>query len=557
MKDFIIIDDKKIKIKEGDNLLKVLLANDFKIPSLCYHSDLKTKSSCRLCVVKIKGQKDLRLSCSISVKSGMEIKTDSTQIQKLRKINLEILFSRHCKECYDCVWNEKCVLLDLAKEYNIKISSFNNKKKKYNSYIFESVLEYDSSKCIDCGNCIEVCDKQGIGFWKMKKKGKINKVFPSTNFKKDCVYCGQCILHCPAGAFESVGEFENIEKPFLEKNKKIIFQIAPSVKISIGEEFGFSPGQLKIANLISSLKQLGADYVFDTSTGADFTTIEEAKEFQERLNNNGIFPMITSCCPSWVKFIEFYYPELISNFTSVRSPHIILGGLIKTYWAQKNKIDPREIVVVSIMPCISKKYEINRAELKINDIKPVDYVLTVREIARLIKKKKIDFNKIIKGDFDLPFGNPSEAGIIYGKSGGVMISAIREFIDKNILFKNNNLGINEAKINLNEKEIKLAVVSGLGNAKEMIDSGNYKKYHYIEVMACLGGCIGGGGQPIPSNNKIKLKRKIGLSLVGKSKFKKASENNEVTTAYQEFLKLKEKNKLICHTKYSKKDKYIC
>ncbi len=556
----ITIDNKKIKTVVGKTVLEVAIENNIDIPNFCFHPDLKIKGGCRLCMVEI--NKELVASCTVFVEDKMSIKTNSSQIRRAIKTNLELIFAQHCEKCHDCVWGLHCKLLDLAMKYKVNINKFFDRKIKYPTYSFNNCLEFDSSKCIDCLNCVEVCQNQGISFLENRNKGHLHEVFPTENKKIDCVYCGQCIIHCPAGAFESIGEFEKIEKPFLEKEKIKIVQIAPAVRASIGEEFNYPYSSLTMGKIVSCLKKIGADYVFDVPAGADFTTIEESKEFIERLNKKTKLPMITSCCPSWVKFVEFYHPELIPNLTSVRSPHIIMGGLIKNYWAKKNKVDPEKISVISIMPCISKKYEISRKELKIENLFPVDYVLTTRELSRLIKKRKIDLKKIEPLKLDNPFGNPSGSGVFYGSSGGVMESALK-MANKTMTNKKNlkvnfkemkgNPGIKEGKIKIKNKNLKVLIINGLGNFKKV--SKNMKKYDYIEVMACPGGCIGGGGQTIPSNNKIKKERaKILYSIKSKSKIRLADDNPSVQKTYKEFLNNEKTIKKICHTKYKKINK---
>jgi len=565
----IIIDNKKIISQEGKTILEVAKENNIEIPTLCYHPDLKVKANCRICVVEIKGKKGLFPACATKIEEGMEIFTNSEKVRRARKINLELIFSQHCEECIDCVYNFNCQLLRLAKEYKVEISRFKDRKRNYPVYNFSNCLIFDSSKCIDCRNCVEVCKNQGVGFLEIKEKGHLFQVVPSKDPHKDCVFCGQCLLHCPAGAFEGESEFEEIRAPFSEKGKILIFQFAPAIRVTIGEEFGFQLGEDVTKRLVSAIKKLGADLVFDTCVGADFTSLEEGEELIERLEKKERLPMFTSCCPSWVKFVEFYHPELIPNLARVRSPHIILGGLIKTFWAEKEKIDPKKIVVVSIMPCISKKYEIKREELKINGIAPVDYVLTTRELARLFKEEKIDLKKIEEREPDLPLGFPSGAGIIYGTSGGVMESALR-YVGKKLAFKKKNIkielkqirgkeGIREAEIKIVDKKIKIAILSGLGKTKEIIKEikENPSSYDYIEVMACPGGCIGGGGQPLPTNFEIRKKRGRSLYKIdSRSKIRLPDENPVVKEVYEKFFTSKEKVKSICYTKFFPKKREV-
>ena len=557
----IIINKKNIKCFKGQNVLEVAQENKIDIPSLCYHSDLEIKANCRLCVVEVKKEKGLFTACSLKVRPGMEIITDSAEINKARKINLELVFAQHCEECNDCVWRYNCRMLDLAKRYKVDITRFFDRKKSYPVHQFGPSLIFDSSKCIDCRNCVDVCHQQGIDYLEIKEKGDLFQIIPSKDKNKDCIYCGQCIIHCPAGAFEGVGEFQDVEKPLLEKDKVVVFQFAPSIRTSIGEEFNFPLGSVVTEKLTGAIKKLNVDKVFDVSVGADFTTIEEAEELIERIKENKNLPMFTSCCPGWVKFVEFYRPDIIPYLTSVRSPHIISGGIIKTLWAEKENIDPKKIIVVSVMPCVAKKYEIQRPELQINGLKPVDYVLTTRELSFLFKKQKIDLKKAKPQKPDNPLGLPTGAGVIYGASGGVMESALRtayfKITGKNlskIEFKKVRglEGIKKAIIKINDKKISTAVVSGIANAKKILDEieKNPKCYHYIEVMACFGGCIGGGGQPVPTDAKIRKQRAKGLyEIDDRKKIRLAHDNPIVKKIYQNCFVSKEKIHPICHTKY--------
>jgi len=565
MKFQITINKKKYRAEKGKTILQVCQENNIDIPALCYHSDLDVKASCRMCLVKVRGVKGLVASCSEKIKANMDIITESLEIKKARKINLELLFSQHREECSDCVWNYNCELLRLAKKYNVKINRFVDRKSSYPVYRFGNVIEFDSSKCIDCRNCVEVCHKQGVDFLEVKEKGSLFQVVPSKKKNIDCVYCGQCINHCPAGAFETVDEFENIEKPLKQKNKIVVVQFAPAIRSSIGEEFNLPQGKIVTGKLISALKKAGFNYVFDTCVGADFTTTSEAEEVVKRIKNNKNLPILTSCCPSWVKYIEQRYPKHIKNLSTTKSPQTILGALIKTYWAQENNIDPNKIYVVSIMPCTAKKYEIERPQLKVQGMKSVDYVLTSRELARLLIKKKIDFTKLKPEKADLMFGNPSGAGVIYGATGGVMESAFRTAYEKltgktlkNVDFKpvRGMQGIKEAKVKVGSESRKVAVINGLGDAKKFLDQKNLKEYTCIEVMACPGGCIGGGGQPIPTSNEIRIKRAQSLySLDKQKKVRKAHENPIVKKVYKNyFSQNKEIAHEVLHTSYSKKPK---
>lgn len=536
------INNKDFDCKKGEVILDVALRNGIKIPAVCRHTDLEPQNSCRLCLVEIKG-KGLQTSCSTKVENGMEISTESAEIKRLRKINLELLFSQHIEQCSECNWSYKCKLLELARKYEIKITKFNDRKKDFPTYQFGPSVIFDSSKCIDCKNCIAMCQKQGVGFLDNKEKDGFFCTVPGQT--KECVYCGQCITHCPSGAFEEVSSIKEVEEALKKGN--VVFQFAPAIRSSIGEEFGLPYGLITTGKLVAALRKLGAKKVFDVSFSADITTIEEGGELIERLSEDKNLPMFTSCCPSWVRYVEVYKPELIKHLTSVRSPHIILGGLIKM--SEENPI------VVSIMPCVSKKYEITREELKIDGVKPVDYVLTTRELGRMIRKNKIDFEKLEESDSDYPWGEATGAGVIYGATGGVMESALRTVYEKitKKRLKDINLkavrglkGIKEAEIKIGKRKVRVAVINGLGN----IDGLDYKKYDYIEVMACPGGCIGGGGQPIPIDDEIRKKRAESLyNIDKKKKIRLAHESPFVEKAYREYLKNKKIIHKICHTKY--------
>ena len=559
------INNEEVEGNEGDTILHVARKNGIKIPAACFHSDLEeAEMSCRLCLISIVGKKGLHTSCSTLIEEGMEVITESPEIARARKINLELMFSQHIKYCKGCVRNYYCRLLSLAKSCNIEISRFTDRKKGYPTYRFGPSLLFYTSKCIDCHDCVQVCRDQGVGFLEVEKKGTFMEVVPSKDKNKDCVYCGQCLLHCPSGSFDETDSVKKVERDLKNKNKYVVFQFAPSIRSSIGEEFGLDYGKVVTGQLVAGIKKLGANKVFDVSVSADVTTIEEAGELIERIEGNKTMPMFTSCCPSWVKYVEFYYPEFIPNLTSVRSPQIIMGGLIKTYFAKKENIDPKRIVVVSVMPCISKKYEITREELRVDGLKPIDHVLTTRELACMFKNHKIDLGCLIAEEADTPWNHPSGAGVIYGSTGGVTESALRTAYEKMTGKKLGELefkaarglsGIKEMSVEIDGKTLKIAVVNGLGNAKKLLErlKTNPKLYDYVEVMSCPGGCIGGGGQPMPIDKEIRKKRAEALYNVDSSQeLRLAHENPAVKHLYEDFLNNKEVIHKICHTHYSRK-----
>ncbi len=561
------IDGKSCLASPGQTVLQVAQAHDIEIPALCNHTDLCPSASCRLCLVEIKDRKGLFTSCSLKAEPKMEVKTNSKAIARARKTNLELIFTQHSEQCPECIWRLNCELLKLARKLNVRIDRFVDRKKNYPTYKFGPALNFDSSKCIDCRNCVEVCHKQGADFLEIKESGHEFKIVPSCDKDKDCIYCGQCMMHCPVGAFEDVRDFEKFEKIMHQKDKHIVFQFAPSIRSSIGEEFGMPPGTVVTEKLVAGIKALGAHKVFDTSTGADFTTYEEAEELVEKvMSNKGV--CLSSCCPSWVKFLEFNYPEFIPHIATTRSPQMILGGIIKSFWADKEKIDPKKIVVISVMPCTAKKYEIARKENRMGDITPVDFVLTTRELAFLFKKYGIDLKAISPQKADNPLGFTSGAGVIYGASGGVAESVLRTAFNlygkqkiKKLEFKavRGQEFIKKAEIPFGKRIVKMAVVHGIGNAVTLLEElkRDPKAYDGIEVMACYGGCIGGGGQPVPSTSEIRQKRAQALYGIDKKKtVRMAHENPIIQKVYKDYLTNMKIRHHVCHTSYARRKKEV-
>jgi len=564
------IDGKSYKCAAGEKILDVAKRNNIFIPSLCHHPDLDIKANCRVCVVEIKGFNRLVTSCSTMVCDGMEVFTNSPKVKLSRDTNLKLIFSAHIEKCSDCSSRFNCDLLSLARRYGLNIANFKDRKSKRKTYKFSNSVEIDGSQCIDCQNCVDVCSNvQKINYLKKTGKGYKQEIVPVEDKDVECIYCGQCTLHCPVASAQEQYNWDEVENILAnKKGKKLIAMIAPSTRISIGEMFGFPYGYNAADQMVNALKQLGFDEVIDVNFGADVTTLVEAEELLERLaDKKAKLPMITSCCPAWVKYLEFYRPDLIPHLTSSRSPQIHLGGIIKTYWAQKKNIKPKDIVTVSIMPCTAKKFESRRPELKINGLYPIDEVMTVRELAFLIKKNGIDFKNLKKVKSNDLFNDGSGAAVIYGASGGVMESALRtanymickdsnkaKICHSRLEFKEVRglKGVKETRINLNGNKLNIAVVSGIGNIKEVLSS--LKKYHYIEVMACPGGCIGGGGQIIPSSMEIVQKRMEGLyNSDKKEKIRTAHDNQDAVEAFN-WLK---KNKLfhkVLHTKYVSRKK---
>ncbi|MFH1662009.1 MAG: [FeFe] hydrogenase, group A [Candidatus Falkowbacteria bacterium] len=566
---------KKIKIKINnqeyscspeETIFKVAKENGIAIPGLCGRPDFPAKGNCRICVVEIKGRRNLATSCSTKVEDGMEVRTDTERVKKARNLNLELIFAEHIEKCPTCIWRVNCVLLKFAEKYKIEITRFADRKKKRKIYKFENSVEIDGTQCIDCRNCIDACSLlQKIDYLELKGKGHNQEVVPTSDKKKKCILCGQCAVHCPVGAAQEQSNWEDVEKVLKNKNKIVVAQFAPSIRVSIGEEFDMPYGKVVTGQIVAGLKELGFNNVFDVNFGADMTTMVEAKELLERVKNGGVMPMMTSCCPGWVNYVELYRPDLIPNLTTSRSPHIHSAGIVKTYWAEKMKINPKNIVVVSVMPCTAKKYEARRKEMRIKGMNPVDFVVTTREFAWMMKKNNIDFAKLKPAEADNPIGEYSGAAAIYGASGGVMESALRtaQFLacgkNKSKLCETrmefNDVrgldGIKESIVDVAGKKLRVAVVNGIGNIKNVLD--NLDRYDYVEVMACPGGCIGGGGQPIPTTPEIRQKRIDALYKLDKSKkIRKAHENKGVVKALKWLSKNKKMEHDVLHTKYKKR-----
>ena len=544
------INSESFSVNKGKTILAAALENNIEIPHLCWHPDIEPKAKCGMCIVEVKGKDNFVKACETKISEGMEIFTESKELEMVRKNNLSILLENHLLECDDCVWFLHCKLLELTKKYGLSPKG----KNKATDKIFQvGTIVFDQTKCIGCQNCVDVCP---VGYLEI---GNNNKIKLSET--KECINCGQCIIHCPVGAIEGVGEFEELDNFIKDKDKITVVQFAPSIRTSIGEEFGMKKGEIVTGQLVAGLKKLGFDYVFDTALGADFTTIEESDELIKRLKTNKNLPAMSSCCPAWVKFLEFYHPELIDNLCTSRSPQVMLGGIVKNYWCHKKNIDPKNVFVVSIMPCVAKKFEIKRPELEIEGQKPVDCVLTTRELFRLFKKKGIDLKNIKPQEADDPLGNPSGAGVIYGSSGGVFESAFRTAyfkmtgreLPKNTIKEIRGVeGIKYKEIGVNGRLVKICVVNGIKNAKKVIDEikKNPKDYDAVEVMACPGGCIGGGGQPLPTTKEIIRKRSGSLYDIDELKeVKSAHQNKKVKKIYNEFFKDEKIRKKILHTKF--------
>lgn len=517
----IVIDGKDILADKGENLLSVLLENKFSIPHLCYHPDFDPEESCRLCLVEVNGR--VKTSCGIKIMEGLIIHTTTERIKRLRKTNA------------------------------LLISKSKQRKQLWSDFDFDGIINYDMKKCIDCASCISACSVQGVNAIKMDKYGIDKKVVKTEN---KCIYCGQCLVHCPADAISTnENEYKRISNILNNKDTVKIAQIAPSIRVAIGEEFGIAQGEIVTGKLVTALKKIGFDYVFDTSIGADITTVEEAKELVNRLKKNEKLPMFSSCCPGWVRYVLAYYPVIESLLTTALPPEIVMGNIIKHYFAKKIKVDLKKIRVISIMPCTAKKWEVKRKEFIVDGYYPVDDSLTTVEAARLIKEKNIDFKNLKEQSFDSPLDNASGSGIMFGATGGVTVATLRtayflitgkDPVNLNFRPEITSLeGLKIFNIELPGKTFKIAVIDGLGNFKNITEKIN--NFDYIEVMACPGGCVGGGGQPKPINDKVRELRKKGLLGIDQvSKLRFAHENPSLKKLYKEFFVNEGIIKKYCH-----------
>ena len=555
------IDGKRFSAKEGETILNVAKRNKIYIPTLCYHPDLKPQGRCRVCLVEVDGK--LVTSCNTKVMDNMEIFTNTKRVKEARKLNIELIYNNHSGE-------KELEFSVVAKELGIKKSRFEKPKKE-----IKSPMERDNMKCLLCGRCVQVCGAiQSINNIEFTDRGistRISTPYDISIKDSACTFCGQCALYCPGNAIRERAYNEKVVRSLMEemnkiinKKKFIIAQTAPAVRASLGEMFGMKPGTLVTGKMVTALRKLGFDKVFDTDFGADLTIMEEANEFVGRMKEKKNLPLITSCCPAWIKFAEQTFPFLLKNISTCKSPHQMLGAIAKTYYAQKLKLKPKDLMIVSIMPCIAKKFEAQRPEMKISGCNDVDVVLTTREIGRIIKKEKINFTDLRDEEFDDPLGISSGGGAIFGVTGGVMEAALRVAYEiltgkrlKEIDFNQVRgfEGIREADIKIDNKIIKVGVVHGLGNIRKFIESDGWKKYHFIEMMACPGGCIGGGGQPRPTTNEIRKKRMEALYRQDKKmKIRMSNKNPAIKKLYLEFLgePLGEMSKKLLHTKYKKR-----
>jgi len=563
------INGQDITAEAGSTILEAARSAGIYIPTLCYHSDLCADGVCRVCSVEVKAQRTLCAACCYPVSEGMEVLTHTPRVREARRMIVELMLANHPQECLTCSKNQKCELQKLAKELGIQDVRFKGERKLYPTDTTSCSVIRDPEKCILCGRCVRTCDDiQSVAALHSANRGWDTIIASGVGgdlADAVCVSCGQCINRCPVGALKGNDPAAKIWEAIYDPTKHVIVQTAPAVRASIGEEFGLEPGSRVTKKMVTALKMLGFDKVFDTDFTADLTIMEEGSELIERVTKGGVLPQITSCSPGWIKFIEYYYPELLPHVSSCKSPQQMFGALAKTYYAEKAGIDPKDIVSVSIMPCVAKKYECDRPEMNSSGYKDVDYVLTTREAAGMMKEAGIDLPNLEDGEYDAPFGITTGAGVIFGNTGGVMEAALRtayalitgtELDNVNIEAVRGMEGVREATIQVGNLPVKAAVAHGLRNAREVLEgikSGRFKDYAFIEIMCCPGGCIGGGGQPQPTSEEIRKKRVEAIYAEdGAMELRKSHESPAVKTLYEEFLgkPLSHKSHELLHTTYT-------
>lgn len=570
-KNQVIIDGMEVPIEGERNLLELIRKADIELPTFCYHSYLSVYGACRLCVVEIEGR-GIQASCSIVPEHGMKVKTATEMVRKIRKINLELILANHDIDCPSCSRSNNCKLQDLSRRLGISSPRFEKTNRRLPIDNHGWSIVHDPNKCVLCGDCVRVCKEiQTVGAIDFTRRGAATVVAPA--FGKsladvECVNCGQCVAACPVGALTPKTETNEVWKALHDPQKVVVAQVAPAVRVAIGEEFGLEAGTISTGQMVAALKRLGFDYVFDTSFAADLTVVEEANEFLQRKNNGGTLPMFTSCCPAWVKFSEQYYSELLPHLSSCKSPQQMFGSVAKSILPQQLGIAPENLVVVSVMPCTAKKYEAKRPEFYTDNRPDVDHVLTTEGLSRMIAETGIQFNKLTPMSFDLPLGFKTGAGIIFGNSGGVSEAVLRYAYEKitgeklaNVEFHavRGEEGIREAVIQCGEQILRLAVVHSLGNARELARRVKRGEAHYdlIEIMACPGGCVNGGGQPVNYDPEYRRKRTRGLYNVDRSlQLHKPQDNPFIQELYDKHLEApgSHKSHSMLHTRYHARKK---
>ncbi len=571
----VTIDGKPVQVEEGSTVLDAARVLGIRIPTLCASPEIDhTPGACRVCVVEVEGQRNLVAACVFPVSEGMVVRTNSARALKARRFNVELILAGHPQECVLCVRNGNCELQQVAEAVGLREVRFEYvglPKEECIDASSPSVVR-DARKCIKCYRCVTVCEHiQTTAVLSPSFRGDRVVVCPAFNLplaSTTCVNCGQCIMACPVGALYEQSHIEQVWQALRDETKHVVVQEAPAIRAALGEEFGLPAGTLVTGKMIAALRRLGFDKVFDTNFTADLTIIEEGNELLKRVREGGVLPMVTSCSPGWIKFCEHNFPDLLAHISSCKSPQQMFGAVAKSYYAQYAGIDPRDIVVVSVMPCTAKKYECQREEMNDSGYQDVDYVLTTRELARMIRQAGIDFEGLEDEAYDNPIGEYTGAATIFGATGGVMEAAIRTVYavvtgenlpDLNVTPVRGLDGVKEAALTVGELgEVRVAVAHGLGNARRLMDKvrAGQADYHFIEIMACPGGCIAGGGQPIPTTDQIRTLRSQALYTddAEVQAFRQSHENPSITRIYENFLlePLGHKSHHLLHTHYTRR-----
>lgn len=565
-----------VTVPEGTTVLEAAKKAGVNIPTLCYHPDLTPFGSCGLCVCKQEGSAKIIRACATPAAEGMRIITHDPELYEVRRSILQLTMSTHPMNCLTCVKNNKCELQKLCIEYGLLDQPFPERIPQAEKDTSTKSIVLDPAKCIKCGRCVQVCQQmQGVYALEFCSRGDTTTMSPAFNLplnESPCIKCGQCAVHCPVGAIYEYDECDKLVDAIYDPDTVVMAQIAPAVRVAIGEEFGMKPGEISTGKLYTALRRLGIDYVFDTNFGADLTIMEEGYELLNRIKNNGVLPQITSCCPGWVNYCEEYYPELLENLSSAKSPMMMQGAIEKTYSAEKHGVDKKKIFSLAIMPCTAKKDEISRdgEHAKSSGEKDVDLVLTTREIAKLIARYGINFSSLEESEADSPVGEYTGAATIFGVTGGVMEAAVRtayavlEGKELEDVTLSAVRGLEEVKtgvVTAGGKDIRVAVVHGMANAKPLLEKikadkleGRAPEYDFIEIMACRGGCISGGGQPYGTDDEVRAERTAGLYTDDERSEKRCSHQNpSIKKIYDEFLgqPLSEKSHHLLHTEYTK------
>lgn len=574
----ITIDTRKIQVPKNYTVLEAARFANIDIPTLCFLKDINEIGACRMCVVEIKGARSLQAACVYPVSEGLEIYTQTPTVREARKVTLELILSNHDKKCLTCIRSRNCELQKLSEELNIKDIRFEGEMIRHPIDDLSPSIVRDPNKCVLCRRCVNMCKNiQNVAVIDTNERGFktiVGSAFNESLSKVPCINCGQCITVCPVGALREKDNTDKVWAALANNDLHVVVQTAPAIRVALGEEFGMEIGTRVTSNMIASLRRLGFKKVFDTDTAADLTIMEEGTELLDRIKNGGKLPLITSCSPGWIKFCEHYYPEFLDNLSSCKSPHEMLGAVLKSYYAEKMGIDPAKIFVVSVMPCTAKKFEAQRPELSKDGHSDVDVVLTTRELARMIREAGIDFTELPERHFDDPMGEATGAAVIFGATGGVMEAALRtvaEILEGKSL---DNIeydalrgveGIKEAVVEAGGLKIRAAVAHGTGNARKLLE--RIKKgdveYHFVEIMACPGGCVTGGGQPIqPSQVRswIDLRKERAKAIYEEDRslpIRKSHENPRVQKLYDDYFEYPGSHKAheLLHTHYQKRENY--